>query len=125
MHIVLVEWKIKRGEEDRFRQYWRSEVPINDRSELVGEFLSAVTCKSEAYPWITWFAEGNSDYSHFINVAMWSNADAFHRQIGKYFDPASGPKDFEFELRRRSLLSPECWRMGDFTLPKHDSGGVL
>jgi hypothetical protein len=27
------------------------------------------------------------------------------------------------KLRRRALLSPACWRMGDWALPIHDSGG--
>jgi hypothetical protein len=125
MHILLIEWKIIPGKEDEFKDYWKTKVPVQDRTQLVGEFLSSVNAKTEEFPWVTWNSNKDSSFSHFINVALWANVGAFHRQIGKYFDPAKGKLDFEFELRRRSLLSPECWRMGDWNLPKHDSGGVL
>ena len=65
------------------------------------------------------------DYTHFINVATWPNAEELHNQIGKYFKPENEKDDFEFEIRTRALLTPECWRMGDSMPPVHDSGGVL
>jgi len=127
MHIVLVDWKIIPGKEteEAFKKFWRSGLPVNDRSKMVGEFLSAVTSQSSEYPWITWNLADSDKYTRFVNVGLWADAAAFHGQIGQYFNPENGKMDFEFELRKRSLLSPECWRMGDWPLPKHDSGGVL
>lgn len=124
MQIVLVDWKIIPGQEDQFLQEWRSGLPVNDRSRMVGEFLSRVT-RDERYPWITWDLTGDGNFARFINVGLWADAESFHEQIARYFNPAGGKKHFEFELRRRALLSPACWRMGDWPLPNHDSGGVL
>lgn len=78
---------------------------------------------SRAVPWK--FRETDSDASRFINVGLWACAEAFSDQVGRYFNPANGKLPFEFELRRRALLTPACWRMGDWQLPRRDSGGVL
>jgi hypothetical protein len=123
MQIVLVHWCVVRGKEEEFRQYWKAGLPVNDRSGLVGEFLCEPT-GHEKYNWVTW------DLRHptatiFINVGMWADTGTFHEQIGRYFNPAGGKKEFELELRKRALLTPNCWRMGDWKLPVHDSGGVL
>lgn len=123
MQIVFVDWLIKKGQESEFKSHWRSALPVNDRSMMVGEFLSEPT-GHEKFPWVTWDLRDN-DATRFINVGLWSNAEAFHEQIGRYFNPAGGLLPFEFELRRRALLTPACWRMGDWALPIHDSGGVL
>ena len=125
MNIILVDWKIVVGREKEFKQHWRAGLPVDDRRRMVGEFLSAVSPKDATYPWITWELADSNNYSRFINVGIWADADAFHDQIGRYFDPANGKADFEYELRKRALLTPECWRMGDWPLPKRDSGGVL
>ena len=76
---------------------------------------------------MTWeFDKAKGDtYKTFVNVAIWDNADAFQEQIGKYFNDDNPLKDFEAERRVRMVLEPVCWRMGDASLPKHDSGGVL
>lgn len=124
MHIILVDWKIISGREEEFKAKWRSGLPVNDRSKMIGEFLSSVS-RSDRYPWITWGLAEDGRYSRFINVGLWSDADAFHDEIGRYFNPEGGKMDFEFEVRTRALLTPECWRMGDWKLPIHDSGGVL
>jgi len=124
MEIVLVSWKIKIGQEEVFKEYWRRGIPVNDRSGLIGEFLSEPKGHGK-YTWITWDLRGGEKYTPFINVGMWADAATFEEQIGKYFDPKKGPLDFEFELRTRALLTPDCWRMGDWALPHHDSGGVM
>ncbi len=90
---------------------------------MVGEFLSEPT-GHEKFPWVTWDLR-NEEAARFINVGFWASAEAFHDQVGRYFDPAKGALPFEFKLRRRALLTPTCWRMGDWRLPIHDSGGVL
>ena len=124
MHIVFVDWKIIRGREEEFKEYWKTKVPVDDRSRMVGEFLSEPTVDDQ-FPWITWDLRGEDEVTRFINVGLWADAQEFHAQIGRYFDPAGGKLEFEFELRRRALLTPQCWRMGDWRLPIHDSGGVL
>lgn len=124
MQIVFVDWKIRIGEEESFKQDWKTGLPVNYRTQMVGEFLNVVP-KNAKYEWITWDLAESGDYTRFINVGLWANAEAFQEQIGRYFNPESGKKPYEFELRRRALLSPECWRMGDWKLPLHDSGGVL
>jgi len=67
----------------------------------------------------------DDEATRFINVGLWADAEAFHDQIGKYFNPAGGLLPFEFKLRLRALISPDCWRMGGWTLPTSDSEGVL
>jgi hypothetical protein len=124
MQIVFVHWRIIHGHEPKFRQYWKAGLPVNDRSGLVGEFLSEPT-GHDKYSWITWDLRDARDCTTFINVGLWADAEAFHEQIGKYFDPAGGKKDFEFELRERALLTPHDWRMGKWKLPNHDSDGVI
>lgn len=124
MQIVLVDWKIILGKEEAFKQDWKTSLPVNDRARMVGEFLSVISEETK-YPWITWDLTVCDKYTRFINVGLWADADAFQDQIGQYFNPDGGEKPYEFEIRRRALLSPECWRMGDWQLPVHDSGGVL
>lgn len=124
MQIVFVHWKIIRGCEDAFKRHWRTGLPVNDRTGLVGEFLSEPS-GHEKYNWVTWDLRGPDGCTTFINVGLWADAETFHDQIGQYFKPTKGKEDFEFELRQRALLAPACWRMGDWRLPIHDSSGVL
>jgi hypothetical protein len=123
LQIILVDWLIISGAEPDFKKYWKETVPVEDRSLMVGEFLSEPT-GHEKFPWVTEDLR-NVDASRFINVGLWASAEAFHEQIVRYFDPAAGKLSFEFELRRRAVLTPACWRMGDWRLPIHDSGGVI
>jgi len=123
LQIVLVDWLIIKGAEPDFKKYWKEAGPVEDRSLMVGEFLSEPT-GHEKFPWVTEDLR-NEDASRFINVGLWASAEAFHKQIARYFDPAAGKRSFEFELRRRALLTPACWRVGDWRLPIRDSDGVL
>ncbi len=123
MQIVLVDWFIKKGQESDFKAFWKCALPVEDRSMMIGEFLSEPT-GHEKFEWVAWDLR-KADATRFINVGLWASAEAFHDQIGRYFNPAGGEKPFEFKLRRRALLTPACWRMGDWRLPIHDSGGVL
>jgi hypothetical protein len=43
MEIVLVHWKVIRGRDGDFKERWRSGLPVNDRTGLIGEFLSEPT----------------------------------------------------------------------------------
>ena len=43
MQIVFVDWHIIKGREPEFKQHWRSALPVQDRAQMVGEFLSEPT----------------------------------------------------------------------------------
>ena len=124
MQVVFVHWKILKGREEEFKHYWRIALPVDDRSGLVAEFLSEPS-GHQKYEWVTWDLRGTEEFTVFINIGIWANAETFHEQIGRYFNPAKGKLEFEYELRTRALLTPKCWRMGDSHMPVHDSGGVL
>ena len=126
MVIVLIHWKIIPNKVEVFLKFWRRKAVVENRQGLIGEFLSEPHSAAE-YPWITWDIMGcEGKYRSFINVGCWSNADDFHEQIGKYFlNNVSEKNDFEYEPRVRTILKPKCWRMGDASLPGHDSGGTL
>ena len=125
MVIVLVHWKIKPACAQEFLEFWRQEAVVQDRRGLVGEFLSEA-CHTSEFPWITWDLTGREgQYRSFLNVGLWHDTDDFHRQVAMYFNDQTAPKSFEFERRVRTIMRPQCWRMGDARLPVHDSGGVL
>ena len=128
MILVLIRWKIRPEPEQiaSFLEFWRKEAIAQDRRGLVGEFLNAV-CTAESFPHITWDmdGEGGDEYKTYVNVGIWADAEAFHVQIGSYFNDNKPLKKFEFDRRVRTVLNPVCWRMGDSSLPIHDSGGVL
>ena len=123
IQIILVDWLIIKGTEPDFKKYWKEAVPVEDRSLMAGEFLSEPDGHVK-FPWVTEDLR-HGDASRFINVGLWASAEAFQKQIARYFDPAAGKLPFEFELRRRALLTPACWRVGDWRLPIRDSDGVL
>lgn len=124
MVIVFVHWQITKEREKEFFEHWKSGLPVNDRAGLVGEFLCQPS-GPEKYDWVTWDLRSTDTCTIFINVGMWAEAEAFHEQIGQYFNPAGSKLSFEYAIRKRALLTPKCWRMGDWKLPIHDSGGVL
>lgn len=127
MIMVLIHWCIKpqQVEIDAFLKFWKQTAIVEDRAGLIGEFLSEVSTKQE-YEYITWDIGGdNINYKSFVNVGMWDDPDAFHEQIAKYFNDNKPLQSFESQRRRRTLLKPKCWRLGDSPLPVHDSGGVM
>ena len=120
MRIVLVEWRIRKGEEEQFLEYWSKRVIVQDRSGLIGEFLSRVESRQQ-YPWITW--ELDERWTTFVNVGLWREASDFEEQIGRYMNEARPPMAFEAERRRRVLVAPERWRMGGTGLPHMGTSG--
>ena len=128
MIIVLIKWKIENKQEkiSAFLKFWKQEAVVQDRRGLAGEFLSEIGSE-ERYDYITWdFEKPKGDtYKIFVNVAIWADADAFQEQIGQYFNDKKPLKDFEAERRVRTVLEPACWRIGEASLLKLDSGGVL
>ena len=127
MVIVVIHWKIKPepNKVKEFLEFWKTAAIVEDRRGLIGEFLSEGHSTAE-FGWITWPLTGCEDkYKSFVNVGIWNSAKEFQEQVGKYFDSFTGPEDFEAETRLRTALKPKCWRIGDSSLPMHDSGGVL
>jgi hypothetical protein len=121
--IVVVEWKIKKGQEQEFRDYWAKKSTIPDRSGLIAEFLSGEEDRAK-FPWINWAATRSDDYTVFYNVGIWRRADDFMGQIGKYIDNNRPPMAFEAARRSRVFLQPLEWRVGQSQLPAKDAEGV-
>jgi heme-degrading monooxygenase HmoA len=114
MRIVLVEWRIRKGHEDEFLDYWSSRATVRDRTGLIGEFLSCVEDPNE-YPWMIW--ELDERWTTFVNVGLWRQGADFQEQIGRFIDDTRPLMTFEAERRRRVFVAPERWRMGGTVLP--------
>ncbi len=114
MRIVLVEWRIVRGQENLFLDYWSRRETIDDRSGLIGEFLSRVEDRT-AFPWMT--CEFSPNWTCFVNVGLWRDADAFQAQIGWRLNDRLPKMSFEYERRRRTFLGPQRWRFGGTPIP--------
>ena len=127
MIIVLVYWKIKPNAQDTndFLDFWKREAVVDDRTGMIGEFLSEVDRRN--YPNITtWNLDDDPEsYRCFVNVGLWEDEQAFNEQIAKYFNDNQPCKHFEQARRVRAILRPKCWRIGDPLLPEKDSGGVM
>ena len=121
MRIVGVEWRIKKGQESEFLEYWSTRSTIPDRSGLVGEFLNRVESR-EQYPWMVW--EFNEGWTTFINIGIWREGADFQQQIGRFIDNSRPPLAFEADRRRRIFLAPERWRIGNTPLLKEDHPAV-
>ena len=119
--MVAVEWRIKKGQEEEFLEYWSTRSTIPDRSGLVGEFLNRVETR-EQYPWMVW--EFNEGWTTFINIGIWREGADFQQQIGRFIDNSRPPLAFEADRRRRILLAPERWRIGNTALLKEDHPAV-
>jgi hypothetical protein len=119
--IILVEWRIKKGREAEFLEYWSTRATIEDRTGLVGEFLSRVEDQNQ-FPWMVW----NLDpaWTTFVNVGFWRNGADFQQQIGRFIDNSRPPLAFEADKRRRVLVAPERWRIGATPLISSDHPGV-
>lgn len=121
--IIVVEWKIKKGHEQEFLDYWSTKSTIPDRSGLIAEFMSSEESR-DRFPWINWAAAESPDYTIFYNVGIWRKADDFVGQIGKYIDNNRPPMAFEADHRHRVFLAPLRWRIGMASLPAKDAEGV-
>jgi hypothetical protein len=121
MRMVAVEWRIKKGQEGEFLEYWSTRSTIPDRSGLVAEFLNRVESR-EQFPWMVW--ELNEAWTTFVNVGIWRDASDFQQQIGRFIDNTRPPLAFEADRRRRLLLAPERWRIGSSPLLGSDHPAV-
>jgi hypothetical protein len=121
MRMVAVEWRIKKGQESEFLEYWSTRSTIPDRSGLVGEFLNRVESR-EQYPWMVW--EFNEGWTTFINIGIWREGADFQQQIGRFIDNSRPPLAFEADRRRRVFMAPERWRIGNTPLLENDHPAV-
>lgn len=121
MRIVVVEWRIKKGREQEFLEYWSKQATIADRSGLISEFLSRVESQQD-FPWMVW--DLNPAWTTFLNVGYWREGADFQQQIGRFIDNSKPPLAFEAERRRRVFLAPERWRVGAASMLKTDHPGV-
>jgi hypothetical protein len=124
MVIVIIHWKIHPNEESRqaFFKNWEEKLTIEERSHLVGEYLSEpMPSEQVGFPCVTFNTPSSPEYQSFFNVGIWEDVESFKRQI---IDPYVGntprPAPFEYELRERMILGPLSWRAGKFTLPTED-----
>ena len=122
LRIIVVHWKIRTGHEAKFLDYWSTRSVVEDRTGLVGEYLSSVEDQGRA-AWIEWQTL-NPAYTSYFNVGIWRDTDAFQGQIGQFIDNSRPPLPFEAERRERVFLVPERWRAGRSTLPTEDPPGV-
>lgn len=136
MIIVFIDWYIKPDKVDEFLTFWKQEAKIENRNGLIGEFLSK-PADIEYKSWITWhmatdiFVDSCTPetqempaYERFINIGLWMNEKDFEDAVAKYFNDNNSRKDFEAKQRRRALLTPQAWRIGQGKLPGDDSEGV-
>jgi len=121
VRIVLVEWKIKKGREQDFLDYWSKRATVADRAGLITEFLASPD-STERWPWINWPTPiARPDYTLFYNIGLWRDDAAFQEQVGRFIDPERPALDFEAEKRSRILLAPQRWRAGATSAPQQDS----
>ena len=128
MIIILVHWQIRPESEERFLAYRQEKATVRDRTGLICEFLSRVEPHEPVQtPWITWRLPPQEDdeATHYVNVGLWSGAQAFLEQIASDFGDDSPIRSFELRRRRRLLLTPQTWRIGAADTPRHDSPGVI
>ena len=110
MVIVIIHWKIHRNAEARrlFLKNWRECLEIDNREELVGEFLSAPLSEVEAkFPCTVLNTQSSSLYESYFNVGIWKSIESFREAVideSVGIEPKTEP--FEYEYRERMILSP-------------------
>ena len=126
MIIVLIWWRIKPTDEAEaeFKERWRQELKIDDKSCLLGEFLSMPVAADELKFLSQDFLDIYGDYRTFVNVGIWRDLSSFEQQVGKYFDDNQPPLGFEALHRRRTILKPEVVRLGNWQINAESFGGI-
>ena len=122
VRIIVVHWKIRKGMEQRFLEYWSGQARVENRSGLISEYLSSVA-DAERFGWINWRSLDPA-WTSFFNVGLWRDEDAFQDQIGRFINNSRPPLEFEAERRERVFLAPQRWRVGQSALPAADPPGV-
>ena len=123
MVIVVILWKVLPGDENEraLFEYWAGLEP-EDRSGLVGEFLSRPQTKEDVgFDCSAFGLDASDKYVPFFNVGIWDSVDPFREQvIERLVDPDAEKEAFEYELRERMILSPQQCRVGGAQLPDAD-----
>ena len=139
MIIVLINWRILRGSEDKFLHDWQTKFKVNQKPGLIGEFLSEVKDAS-FYEKITWEIGPGEDenkknwrtssFSSYVNVGFWMDKKLFDNAVGHNMpiDPSDPDQwqDYAAAPRRRAVLKPAAWRIGPLArFPLQSSNGVI
>ncbi len=122
--FAIIEWKIKKGQDKEFLDYWGTKSTIADRTGLIGEFLSSERDAPGQFPWINWQTRSTPEYTVYYNVGIWRSSKDYSEQIGKFADNSRAPMPFEYDHRHRVLVEPVEWRRGPVSLPDADAPGV-
>ena len=126
MILAIILWRIKKDKKEEFIRKWREEFVVNDRTNLIGEFLSVPIHTEDPRLRTLKLDEIGTPSSEkviLINVGLWASIEDFDKQVTKYIRTNDEEKrDFEYEVRQRALLDPIAWRLGDAALPKRDTG---
>lgn len=127
MMAALIHWRIKpdRRSNSAFLKHWKTNNTIGNRNGLIAEFLSNSLPIAD-FPYITWHLDGESlgDFTSYVTIGLWANADDFKGQIANYFNDSNPMLPFEKYRRRRVVFKPIEWRVGLTRLPSEDSKGV-
>jgi hypothetical protein len=122
MIIVLIHWHIKPTDEavSQFLEWWKDEATIRNKANLTGEFLSAPLPANQFTFQVDELVPQEDDvaYRPFINVGIWRDWESFYQEVGHNFRDDKPSMEFEAKLRRRTILEPKEWRIGDWCLPE-------
>lgn len=132
--IALINWRIHPAKVSEFLDRWKTQLTLEGKPGLIGEFLSRVEDAS-FHEGVTWSMEpdhqddqtswNDTEYISYVNVGIWEDVDSFLNAVGPYMIKTRVIKEpFEAAPRRRAILSPEHWRIGDCSLPEITSKGV-
>jgi hypothetical protein len=125
--IVLIHWRIKPdvASEAAFLEFWRTVARISDKTNLIGEFLSAPVLATNFPFLVDDFSAGHSQGAckHFMNIGLWRDWKSFEQEVGKYFDDAKPMQPFEAQRRTRTVLEPKEWRRGEAALTNTSTCG--
>jgi len=118
MKITLVYWQIWRDMEEEFLRYWEHKLPLEEKTGLVGEFLSRVVEPHGEFDWQ--LGSARRDVVTYLNVGVWRDEESFARAVlrderwltERRPDPAK-PQPFEACPRTRLVAEPRLRRSGE------------
>ena len=121
MEFVIIHWKIRQGHENRqrFLSDWSEKFTIEERSNLVGEFLSEPRTKDEVHFDCKIFEE-SVDYTSFFNIAIWKDAASFKSDVYDRLAKDRSLESYEFDYPGRMVLTALNSRRGELQLPETD-----
>lgn len=121
MDIVMIHWRIKLGPDNRemFLDDWSRKFKLDERANLVGEFLSEPLTKEEIDFDCKTF-EDSPEYTSFFNVGLWRDAASFETEVYGRIAHDRPLEEYEYDYPERMVLRPRYWRIGDLQLPKQD-----